>query len=67
LNSRLVREFVWINGAFSTQIEKIDRGFAVKLPIGVQARERTAEEKHSEVGGNGSELPPRKERRDEIT
>jgi len=30
----------------------------VKLPIGVQAQQRTAEEKHNEVGGNGSELPP---------
>jgi hypothetical protein len=31
----------------------------IKLPIYVQAGERIAEEKHSEVGGDGSELPPR--------
>jgi hypothetical protein len=31
----------------------------MKLPICVQARGRTAEEKHNEVGGNESELPPR--------
>jgi hypothetical protein len=31
---------------------------AMKLPISVQAWERIAEEKQSEVGGNGSELPP---------
>jgi len=37
----------------------IERGIVTKLPIGIQARERTAEEKHSEVGGKGSELPPR--------
>jgi hypothetical protein len=46
-------------GAFSTQVERIDCEIASKLPISVQARGRTAEEKHSEVGGNGSELPPR--------
>jgi len=45
--------------AFSTRIEKIDREIAIKLPINVQAGGRTAEEKHSEVGGNGSKLPPR--------
>jgi hypothetical protein len=48
-----------IKGAFSTHIEKIDREMIMKLPIDVQARGRTAEEKHSEVGGNGSKLPPR--------
>jgi hypothetical protein len=31
----------------------------MKLPIGVQAREQTAEEIHSEVGGDGTELLPR--------
>jgi hypothetical protein len=31
----------------------------MKLPISVQAPARTAEEKHNEVGGDGSELPPR--------
>jgi hypothetical protein len=67
LNTRDIREFVCTKGAFSTHIDKIDPGIVVKLPIGVQARERTAEEKHSEVGGNGSELPPRLKRRDEIT
>jgi hypothetical protein len=36
-----------MRGAFSTHIEKIDREIAIKLPINVQARERTAEEKHS--------------------
>jgi len=29
-----------------------------KLPLDVQARKQTAEENHSEVGGDGSELPP---------
>jgi len=48
-----------MRGAFSTRIEKIDREIAIKLPINVQARRRTAEEKHNEVGGNGYELPPR--------
>jgi hypothetical protein len=28
------------------------------LPLDVQAREQSAEEKHSEVGGDGSEPPP---------
>jgi hypothetical protein len=56
---RPIGEFRSTRGAFSTRIEKIDREIAIKLPINVQARERTAEEKHSEVGGNGSELPPR--------
>jgi hypothetical protein len=32
---------------------------AMKLLIDVQAWKRTAEEKHSEVGGEGPELPPR--------
>ncbi len=59
MNTREIREFVCTKGAFSTHIEKIDRGIVVKLPIGVQAWERTAEEKHSEVGGEGPELPPR--------
>jgi hypothetical protein len=59
LSVRPVREFTSTRGAFSTRIEKIEREIAIKLPINVQARERTAEEKHSEVGGNGSELPPR--------
>jgi hypothetical protein len=67
LSARLIREFARTRGAFSTRIEKIDPGIVMKLPIGVQAREQTAEEKHSEVGGNGSELPPCLERRDEIT
>jgi hypothetical protein len=48
-----------MKGAFSTHGEKIDCQMIRKLPIDVQARGRTAEEKHSEVGGNGSELPPR--------
>jgi hypothetical protein len=59
LSARLIREFAGTRGAFSTRIEKIDREMIMKLPIDVQARGRTAEEKHSEVGGNGSELPPR--------
>jgi len=59
LSVRLIREFTSIKGAFSTHIEEIDREIIVKLPINVQAREQTAEEKHSEVGGNGSKLPPR--------
>jgi hypothetical protein len=59
LSVRPISEFRSTRGAFSTRIEKIDREIAIKLPINVQARERTAEEKHSEVGGNGSELPPR--------
>jgi len=59
LSVRLIREFASIRGAFSTRIEKIDRKMIRKLPIDVQARRRTAEEKHNEVGGNGSELPPR--------
>ncbi len=59
MNPWLIREFVCVTGAFSTHVYKIERGIVMKLPIGVQARERTAEEKHSEVGGNGSELPPR--------
>jgi len=67
LNARPVRKFTLARGAFSTRIEEIDREIAIKLPINVQAREQTAEEKHSEVGGNGSELPPRLVRRDEIT
>jgi len=29
-----------------------------KLPLDVQAYEQSAEENHSEVGGDGSELPP---------
>jgi hypothetical protein len=57
----------YLKGAFSTQIDKIDFEMITKLQIDVQARERTAEENHSEVGGNGSELPPRLERHDEIT
>jgi hypothetical protein len=59
LSARLIRELAGTRGAFSTRIEKIDRGIVMKLPIGVQAPARTAEEKHSEVGGDGSELPPR--------
>jgi hypothetical protein len=58
LSARLIRELACTKGAFSTRIDKIDRGIVMKLPIGVQARARTAEEKHSEVGGDGSELPP---------
>jgi len=38
-----------------------------KLPLDVQARKQSAEEKHSEVGGRESKLPPYRERRDEIT
>jgi len=52
-------------GAFYTRIEIVDCGKMLKLPIeveklpiGVQAREQTAEENHSEVGGDGLELPP---------
>jgi len=52
-------------GAFFTHIEAIDRRKRMKLPLDVQklpldgqARKQTAEEKHSEVGGDGSELPP---------
>jgi hypothetical protein len=51
-------EFISERGAFCTHLEKIDCGKIAKLPIGVQAWEQTAEEKHSEVGGDGSELPP---------
>jgi len=29
-----------------------------KLPLDVQARRQSAEEKHSEVGGREAELPP---------
>jgi hypothetical protein len=59
LSVRFIREFTSIKGAFSTHIEKIDRETIMKLPINVQARGRTAEEKDNEVGGNGSDLPPR--------
>ena len=59
MSVRIICEFMSIKGAFSTHIEKIDCEMIMKLPIDVQARGRTAEEKHNEVGGNGSELPPR--------
>jgi len=59
LSARPIRELRLIKGAFSTRVDQNDRGIVVKLPIGVQAQQQTAEEKHSEVGGNGSELPPR--------
>jgi hypothetical protein len=59
LSAWLIRKFAHTVGAFPTHIDKIDRGIFMKLPIRVQAQERTAEEKHSEVGGNGSKLPPR--------
>jgi hypothetical protein len=59
LSVRIIYEFISIKGAFSTHIEKIDCEMIVKLPIDGQARGRTAEEKHNEVGGNGSKLPPR--------
>jgi hypothetical protein len=59
LSGRHIREFTSTKGAFSTRIDKIDREMIMKMRIDVQARERTAEEKHNEVGGNGSKLPPR--------
>jgi hypothetical protein len=60
LSARPIRERRLIKkGAFSTRINQNDCGIVVKLPIGVQAQRQTAEEKHSEVGGNRSELPPR--------
>ena len=58
MSSLLIRKLACRRGAFYTHIETIDRGMAMKLPISVQARERIAEEKHSEVGGDGPELPP---------
>jgi hypothetical protein len=58
LISLLIRELAGKRGAFYTRIETIDRRMAMKLPISVQAWERNAEENHSEVGGNGSKLPP---------
>jgi hypothetical protein len=58
-------EFMPIRGAFYTHVEVIDRRKMMKLPINVQklpldvqAYEQSAEENHSEVGGDGSELPP---------
>ncbi len=58
MSSLPIRKLACKRGAFYTHIETIDRGMTMKLPISVQAQERIAEEKHSEVGGNGSELPP---------
>jgi len=43
---------------FLHTLRKIDHRKLMKLPIDVQAQEQTAEENHSEVGGDGSELPP---------
>jgi len=57
LSVRIIYGFISIKGGFSTHLEKIDCEMIMKLPIDGQARERTAEEKHSEVGGNGSKLP----------
>jgi hypothetical protein len=61
-------------GGFYTHIEIIDLRKLMKLPINVQklpldvqAYEGSAEENHSEVGGDGSKLPPCRERPDEIT
>ena len=59
MSARLDLEHTPIRGAYYTHIEAIERGMAMKLLIDVQAWKRTAEEKHSEVGGEGPELPPR--------
>ncbi|MFB3118463.1 MAG: hypothetical protein ACE1ZP_06820 [Myxococcota bacterium] len=59
MSARLALEPMPIRGAYYTHLEAIGRGRALKLLIDIQAWGRTAEEKHSEVGGNGSELPPR--------
>ncbi len=59
MSARLALEPTPIRGAYYTHIEAIERGMAMKLLIDVQAWGQNAEEKHSGVGGDGSELPPR--------